>query len=222
MAYIHWELALLTFVVVPIILWVAMYFSGKMMTRTWRQLFRSVGQFNARIEDALGGVRVVKAFANEDHERSLFAVNNQLYQTTKLTAYNIMAKGLSLNNPQNCYCFYRICYPWNLPHFRIPSASGIQYTSLSIISCPRRVRVGEGITRSRKIFSSDKAPLALREMGCNGQRIFSCFPQLNEHIHFLRCPFRPMVRGTLMPTIFSVFLLCYKRDINIIRLNIIR
>ncbi len=96
MALIHWELALLTFIVVPIILWVAMYFSGK-MTKTWRQLFRSIGQFNACIEDALGGVRVVKAFANEDHERKRFAINNSRYRQTKLTAYNIMAKGLSLS-----------------------------------------------------------------------------------------------------------------------------
>jgi len=96
MAMIHWELALLTFFVVPVILWVAMYFSGK-MTTTFRQLFRSVGQFNARIEDALGGVRVVKAFANEDHERQRFAINNDLYRETKLTAYNIMSKALSLS-----------------------------------------------------------------------------------------------------------------------------
>ena len=96
MAMIHWQLALLTFVVVPVILWVAMHFSGK-MTLTFRQLFRSVGQFNARIEDALGGVRVVKAFANEDHERELFAINNNLYRETKLTAYNIMARALSLS-----------------------------------------------------------------------------------------------------------------------------
>lgn len=96
MAMIHWELALLTFIVVPFILWLAMYFSSK-MTRTWRQLFRSIGRFNARIEDALGGVRVVKAFANEDYERQLFAVNNDDYRETKLVAYNIMAKGLSLS-----------------------------------------------------------------------------------------------------------------------------
>ncbi|MFT5196373.1 MAG: ATP-binding cassette subfamily B protein [Cellvibrionaceae bacterium] len=96
MAMIHLQLALLTFIVVPIILWVAMYYSGK-MTITFRQLFRSIGQFNSRIEDALGGVRVVKAFANEDHERQLFAVNNNRYRETKLVAYNIMAKGVSLS-----------------------------------------------------------------------------------------------------------------------------
>ncbi|MEM6432046.1 MAG: ABC transporter ATP-binding protein, partial [Deinococcota bacterium] len=64
MLFINPQLALLTFLVVPAVLWVAMYFSSK-MTQTFRQIFRSLGQFNARIEDALGGVRVVKAFANE-------------------------------------------------------------------------------------------------------------------------------------------------------------
>ncbi len=96
MAMIHWELALLTFLIVPIILWVAMHFSSK-MTVTFRALFRSVGQFNARIEDAIGGVRVVKAFANEDHERQLFAVDNGRYRATKLTAYQIMSKALALS-----------------------------------------------------------------------------------------------------------------------------
>ena len=96
MAMIHTELALLTFIVVPVILWVAMYYSGK-MTHTWRELFRNMGQFNARIEDALGGVRVVKAFANEPHERQLFAVNNSNYRETKLVAYKIMAKGFSFS-----------------------------------------------------------------------------------------------------------------------------
>lgn len=96
MAMIHWKLALLTFLVVPVILWVATYFSSK-MTVTFRTLFRSVGQFNARIEDAIGGVRVVKAFANEDHERKLFAVDNNRYRETKLTAYSIMSKALALS-----------------------------------------------------------------------------------------------------------------------------
>ena len=96
MLMINWQLALLTFVVVPVIVWVAMYFSGK-MTRTYRQLFRDLAQFNARIEDSIGGVRVVKAFANEEHERQLFAVDNQQYRATKLIAYKLMARSLSLS-----------------------------------------------------------------------------------------------------------------------------
>ena len=53
MAYINLELTLLTFLVIPLIIWVAMYYSGK-MTRTYRQLFSDVAQFNARIEEAVG------------------------------------------------------------------------------------------------------------------------------------------------------------------------
>ena len=94
MFFINPILALLTFVVVPIILWVAMYYSNQ-MTHTFRRLFADLGGFNARIEDSVGGVRVVKAFANESHEEELFAKNNQRYRSTKLTAYEILARGLS-------------------------------------------------------------------------------------------------------------------------------
>ena len=96
MLFINPQLALITFLVVPFILWVAVYFSGK-MTRTFRQLFRDLGQFNAGIEDSVGGIRMVKAFANERHETKLFARNNDQYRQTKLTAYKLMAQGFSLS-----------------------------------------------------------------------------------------------------------------------------
>ncbi len=96
MLYINVQLAILTFVVVPIIIWVAVYFSSK-MTVTFRQIYRDLGQFNARIEDSIGGIRVVKAFANEAHEESLFDKNNQQYRKTKLKAYKTMSQGLSIS-----------------------------------------------------------------------------------------------------------------------------
>ena len=96
MLFINPQLALITFLVVPFILWVAVYFSTK-MTLTFRQLFRDLGQFNAGIEDSVGGIRVVKAFANEQHETGLFAHNNDQYRQTKLTAYKLMAQGFSLS-----------------------------------------------------------------------------------------------------------------------------
>ena len=67
------------------------------MTRTWRALFGRVGDFNARIEENVGGMRVVQAFANEDHERRLFAGDNARYRATKLEAYRIMAASMSLS-----------------------------------------------------------------------------------------------------------------------------
>jgi ATP-binding cassette subfamily B protein len=67
------------------------------MTATWHALYRRVGDFNARIEENVGGIRVVQAFTNEDHERKLFAESNENYQKTKLAAYKIMAASMSLS-----------------------------------------------------------------------------------------------------------------------------
>ncbi|WP_339802349.1 ABC transporter ATP-binding protein [Paenibacillus sp. FSL R5-0744] len=96
MADINLKLAIITFIIVPIMAWVIIYF-GRNMTSTYRQLFGNVGSFNARIEDNVGGIRVVQSFANEQHEQELFAVDNQMFRKTKLLAYKIMAKSLSVS-----------------------------------------------------------------------------------------------------------------------------
>jgi len=93
---IHWKLAVLTFLVVPILVWAAIYFNGK-MTKTYRGLFSALADFNARVEENIGGIRVVQAFANEEHEKALFEENNGEYRQTKLRAYKIMAGSLSVN-----------------------------------------------------------------------------------------------------------------------------
>lgn len=85
----NWQLASITVVLVPIVTWLVSTY-GARMTRNWRELYRRVGDFNTRVEDSIGGVRVVKAFANEQHEEMLFAGNNEAYRTTKLRAYAIM------------------------------------------------------------------------------------------------------------------------------------
>ncbi|RYG24965.1 ABC transporter ATP-binding protein [bacterium] len=90
------KLALITGLVVPPAAWISARY-GAAMTRTWRSLFGRVGEFNARIEENVGGIRVVQAFANEDHERSLFAVENGKYRDTKLQAYSLMSKSMSLS-----------------------------------------------------------------------------------------------------------------------------
>ena len=90
------KLALITAAIVPVTGWITTRFGGR-MTRTWRSLFNRVGEFNARIEDNVGGIRVVQAFANEDHERKLFSHDNERYKATKLEAYRIMAASMSLS-----------------------------------------------------------------------------------------------------------------------------
>jgi len=93
---INARLALLTTLVVPASALLASRY-GSRMTRSFRALFNRVGQFNVRIEENVGGMRVVQAFANEDHERELFAEDNRRYRQTKLEAYRIMAASTSLS-----------------------------------------------------------------------------------------------------------------------------
>ena len=96
MVTLNLKLALITGLVVPPMMWISTRY-GRAMTQTMRTLFGRVGDFNARIEENVGGIRVVQAFANEDHERALFAVDNGKYRETKLNAYLLMSKSMSLS-----------------------------------------------------------------------------------------------------------------------------
>jgi ATP-binding cassette subfamily B protein len=93
---VNMKLAVITALVVPLTAWLTTRYGGR-MTRNWQALYGKVGDFNARIEENVGGIRVVQAFANEDHERRLFAADNQGYRKTKLEAYRIMAASTSLS-----------------------------------------------------------------------------------------------------------------------------
>ena len=96
MVTVNATLALIAASVVPVMAWVTSRYGGR-MTRNWHALFGRVGDFNARIEENVGGIRVVKAFANEEHERRLFAHDNARYRATKLDAYRVMAASTSLS-----------------------------------------------------------------------------------------------------------------------------
>ncbi|EJL53467.1 ABC-type multidrug transport system, ATPase and permease component [Rhizobium sp. CF122] len=93
---VNWQLALITAVVVPLAAWVTSHF-GSRMTQNFRHLFDRVGDFNTRIEENVGGIRVVQAFANENYERTLFEKDNQSYRRVKLDAYKLMAASSSLS-----------------------------------------------------------------------------------------------------------------------------
>ncbi len=96
MLTVNAKLALIAASVVPLTAWITSRYGGR-MTRNWHALFGRVGDFNARIEENVGGIRVVKAFANEDHERQLFAHDNARYRATRLDAYRVMAASTSLS-----------------------------------------------------------------------------------------------------------------------------
>ncbi len=96
MFVIHPPLAMIAALVAPIVMWLVIRY-GAEMTLNFRNQFARVGAFNARIEENVGGVRVVRAFANEAHEQALFAADNEAYRRVKLGAYRIMAATLAIN-----------------------------------------------------------------------------------------------------------------------------
>ncbi|ESR26446.1 ABC transporter ATP-binding protein [Lutibaculum baratangense] len=96
MFLVHVPLALVTAAIAPLVMWLIVRYGGA-MTKNWQAQFGRVGAFNARIEENVGGVRVVRAFANEEHERALFAADNAAYGATKLEAYRLMAAATAIN-----------------------------------------------------------------------------------------------------------------------------
>ncbi len=96
MLVVHWQLALITFAIVPFVTWLASVYGAKLLLN-WYALLEKVGDFNVRVVESMGGIRVVKAFANEAHERSLFERDNEGYRTTKLAAYRNMTASVTLN-----------------------------------------------------------------------------------------------------------------------------
>lgn len=95
MFWVNPRLAVIVALIVPAMLGIVIFYGGR-MTRTWRAIYSRVGDFNVRLEEALGGVRVVQAFGNEAHETELFGYDNQRYRTTKLEAYKVMAVSSAL------------------------------------------------------------------------------------------------------------------------------
>lgn len=134
MLFMHSKLALLTFAVVPLLIWLAVMFNQK-MSRAARQMFEDLADFNARVEDNISGIRVVQAFANEEHEKKLFATNNQRFRQTKVLSYKIMAWNLSLSYvlTRLVSLFVLLCGSWFVFQGELTNGEFIGFLLLSAI-----------------------------------------------------------------------------------------
>lgn len=134
MLYINVPLALITFTIIPPLIVVAIY-SNRLVTKAARQMFKDIADFNARIEDNIGGIRVVQAFANEKYERELFAVNNARFRATKLLSYKIIASCTSLSYmlTRLVSIFVLVCGAWFIFQNRLSTGEFIGFLLLSNI-----------------------------------------------------------------------------------------
>ncbi|MBQ1326710.1 MAG: ABC transporter ATP-binding protein [Eubacterium sp.] len=82
-------LTLAAFILLPLMFLYA-YFINKRMRRAFRENRVQIAEINARIEDNLSGIRVVKSFANEDLEREKFKTGNDGFLRAKKESYIYM------------------------------------------------------------------------------------------------------------------------------------
>lgn len=102
MLSVHVPLAIMTFILVPFIA-VALGFFNKRMTQVNTRIYDDLAMFSAGIEASVGGVRVVQAFSNEEHEKGRFGALNNAYRKSKYAFYKTMALSHSYN-----YFFIRL------------------------------------------------------------------------------------------------------------------
>ncbi|MDR3225447.1 MAG: ABC transporter ATP-binding protein/permease [Clostridiales Family XIII bacterium] len=87
---INLPLTIIIFAIVPAMIFFSMLWNRKMRTAFKKQR-NQLGEINARVEDSLQGIRVVKSFANEDVEQAKFTVDNEGFLDVKREAYRYMA-----------------------------------------------------------------------------------------------------------------------------------
>ncbi|HPU02018.1 MAG: ABC transporter ATP-binding protein [Firmicutes bacterium] len=94
MMTINWQLTLLAFAVVPVMIWFAVV-KNKQMQDTFRDVRLKVADINARVEDSISGVRVVKSFTNEWYEKEKFERDNMKFRLSKQRSFRVMAQFFS-------------------------------------------------------------------------------------------------------------------------------
>jgi len=83
-------LALIILIAVPILI-MLITFGNIRMNKAWKKMYEDIAGVNARVEDAVSGVRVVQSFTNENFEMDRFAVDNKSFRKAKVGAYKVMA-----------------------------------------------------------------------------------------------------------------------------------
>ena len=87
----HWQLALVTFALIPIMF----FFSkklGEKMYHAFKVIREKMAEVNTIVEDSLSGIRVVKSFTNEDFENEKFCEGNHNYRRSREWAMKNMAQ----------------------------------------------------------------------------------------------------------------------------------
>ncbi|SNS04359.1 ATP-binding cassette, subfamily B [Anaerovirgula multivorans] len=94
MLSMHWQLTLITFSLIPIVL-IFTIMKNRRMQDAFRNMRVKLGDINAQVEDSISGVRVVKSFTNEVYEEEKFETGNEDFKKSKESAFKVMAEFFS-------------------------------------------------------------------------------------------------------------------------------
>ena len=87
---IRWELAIVVFIFLPIIIAIIMI-SRRSLSESSRKVKDATAEINAVLESSISGVRVTKVFTNEEYELNRFEEGNTLFKSAKKKFYKYVA-----------------------------------------------------------------------------------------------------------------------------------
>ena len=94
--FINWILGLVLVGIVPILYFVTWHFRKK-FHYSMRETRRSVAQINVRMENSISGIKVTKAFTNQELEQAKFEECNQDYVKVRTNVFSDMGKFFSIS-----------------------------------------------------------------------------------------------------------------------------
>ena len=87
---IEWRLAVVLFIAMPLVALFAIM-QRKHMSSASKEVKKKTAAINASLENSISGIRVAKAFSNEDYEIGKFGEGNSQYRNAKRGFYKAMA-----------------------------------------------------------------------------------------------------------------------------------
>ena len=89
--FIDWLLGLILLAAIPILFFLTWFFRRKFRS-AMRRSKKAIASINARLESSISGVRVTKAFTNEEIEQQRFEIANQEYIAARREVFSHMGK----------------------------------------------------------------------------------------------------------------------------------
>jgi ATP-binding cassette subfamily B protein len=94
MMMLNVKLALAILIIIPFMLYFGIN-KNRLMRKSFRELRSKLGDINSQAEDSISGIRVVKAFNNEQYEQKKFRIGNMNFRKAKEDSYKVMAEFFS-------------------------------------------------------------------------------------------------------------------------------